>query len=321
MSVDPLTSSYPWYTPYQFAGNKPIVAIDIDGLEEWFQYNVRTNVGIRDTRPLGPLSAEQAKEQGLYTRDRIQNMIFDAAITRRSIIDRETAREKAIAKRNFEIQKAKNSNFLYVASHLSDLRDYAEAGKAAYGREFGKAATIMAISFAPEALEQIAKGSVRWKTAQRLKNHVNKEGNYDISLGAKNYVKKAAKATNSVSYHHMFIKGFTQHEIRLNGPMKDWLPGVQQAISTAVSNGGKINFHFDSLTDLSAVFDKTNTNFLGGSMTELRYLIDSDNISNTTFYNNMGGEVSESILNQLETAIKTYKERSKTDYYDNIPRF
>jgi RHS repeat-associated protein len=33
LSVDPLTSSYPWYTPYQFAGNKPIVAIDLDGLE------------------------------------------------------------------------------------------------------------------------------------------------------------------------------------------------------------------------------------------------------------------------------------------------
>jgi len=34
LSVDPLTSSYPWYTPYQFAGNKPIAAIDLDGLEE-----------------------------------------------------------------------------------------------------------------------------------------------------------------------------------------------------------------------------------------------------------------------------------------------
>jgi len=35
LSVDPLTQSYPWYTPYQFAGNKPIWAIDLDGLEEW----------------------------------------------------------------------------------------------------------------------------------------------------------------------------------------------------------------------------------------------------------------------------------------------
>ncbi len=34
MSVDPLIRQYPWYTPYQFAGNKPIFAVDLDGLEE-----------------------------------------------------------------------------------------------------------------------------------------------------------------------------------------------------------------------------------------------------------------------------------------------
>ncbi|WP_121356806.1 RHS repeat-associated core domain-containing protein [Flavisolibacter nicotianae] len=34
LSVDPLFKSYPWYTPYQFAGNKPIIAVDLDGLEE-----------------------------------------------------------------------------------------------------------------------------------------------------------------------------------------------------------------------------------------------------------------------------------------------
>jgi RHS repeat-associated protein len=34
LSVDPLTQSYPWYTPYQFAGNKPISFLDRDGLEE-----------------------------------------------------------------------------------------------------------------------------------------------------------------------------------------------------------------------------------------------------------------------------------------------
>ncbi|MCB9262599.1 MAG: RHS repeat-associated core domain-containing protein [Flavobacteriales bacterium] len=33
LSVDPLTQSYPWYTPYQFASNQPIHAIDLDGLE------------------------------------------------------------------------------------------------------------------------------------------------------------------------------------------------------------------------------------------------------------------------------------------------
>ena len=34
LSVDPLFKSYPWYTPYQFAGNMPVWAIDLDGLEE-----------------------------------------------------------------------------------------------------------------------------------------------------------------------------------------------------------------------------------------------------------------------------------------------
>ena len=35
LSVDPMAIKYPWYTPYQFAGNKPIAAIDIAGLEEF----------------------------------------------------------------------------------------------------------------------------------------------------------------------------------------------------------------------------------------------------------------------------------------------
>ncbi len=37
LSVDPLRKSYPWYTPYQFASNIPILGVDLDGLE--FQHN------------------------------------------------------------------------------------------------------------------------------------------------------------------------------------------------------------------------------------------------------------------------------------------
>jgi RHS repeat-associated protein len=33
LSVDPIAKDYPWYTPYQFAGNMPIRYIDLDGLE------------------------------------------------------------------------------------------------------------------------------------------------------------------------------------------------------------------------------------------------------------------------------------------------
>ena len=36
LSVDPLFKNYSFYTPYQFAGNTPIVAIDLDGLEIYY---------------------------------------------------------------------------------------------------------------------------------------------------------------------------------------------------------------------------------------------------------------------------------------------
>jgi RHS repeat-associated protein len=39
LSVDPINYKFPYYTPYSFAGNKPIAAIDIDGLEEFFMIN------------------------------------------------------------------------------------------------------------------------------------------------------------------------------------------------------------------------------------------------------------------------------------------
>jgi RHS repeat-associated protein len=37
ISVDPLTKKYPWLTPYQFSGNTPIQATDLDGAETYFQ--------------------------------------------------------------------------------------------------------------------------------------------------------------------------------------------------------------------------------------------------------------------------------------------
>ncbi|HEX7367312.1 MAG TPA: RHS repeat-associated core domain-containing protein [Pelobium sp.] len=43
LSIDPKASSFPWYTPYQFAGNTPIMAIDLDGLEPAYFATRRSN--------------------------------------------------------------------------------------------------------------------------------------------------------------------------------------------------------------------------------------------------------------------------------------
>ena len=44
LSVDPLTSKYPFYTPYLFAGNKPIAFIDRDGMEEGLDFALDRDV-------------------------------------------------------------------------------------------------------------------------------------------------------------------------------------------------------------------------------------------------------------------------------------
>ena len=47
VSVDPLQHKYPHYTPYQYAGNKPITFIDLDGLEEKKIEEIKSNFYIQ----------------------------------------------------------------------------------------------------------------------------------------------------------------------------------------------------------------------------------------------------------------------------------
>lgn len=50
LSVDPLSHKFAFYTPYQFAGNKPIVALDLDGREDiWVHEVVNLDTKIRTT--------------------------------------------------------------------------------------------------------------------------------------------------------------------------------------------------------------------------------------------------------------------------------
>ncbi|OWP74027.1 RHS repeat domain-containing protein [Flavobacterium oreochromis] len=43
LSIDPLANKFPWYSPYQFAGNTPIQAIDLDGAEEYHYTRIWVN--------------------------------------------------------------------------------------------------------------------------------------------------------------------------------------------------------------------------------------------------------------------------------------
>lgn len=93
LSVDPLTIVYPWYTPYQFAGNKPIWKIDLDGKEEATPehtamqaayltvstiYDVRnstTNTLLRITPGLNSAATEKLlQEAGLNDQDLVKEL-------------------------------------------------------------------------------------------------------------------------------------------------------------------------------------------------------------------------------------------------------
>lgn len=68
---DPLEYKYPWYTPYQFAGNKPIQFIELEGLEEslsWLAKKTKAvlTVGIGADCKAGVLFASSGVIGGAY---------------------------------------------------------------------------------------------------------------------------------------------------------------------------------------------------------------------------------------------------------------
>ncbi len=70
LSVDPLTKDYPFYTPYQFAGNKPIQAVDLDGLEEKVSITMgepgNTEVVVKNWKEVFPTQDAPYGNKGIF---------------------------------------------------------------------------------------------------------------------------------------------------------------------------------------------------------------------------------------------------------------
>jgi len=67
LSRDPLATVFPWYTPYQFAGNKPIWASDLDGLEEFFRTDYYNAVGGNLYKTEIRMVSQKGAAQGVQT--------------------------------------------------------------------------------------------------------------------------------------------------------------------------------------------------------------------------------------------------------------
>lgn len=77
LSIDPLTKDYPWYSPYQFAGNKPIWAVDLDGKEEFIStsyFNVNGNYLGTKIQIVGPAGMNR-NNNGLLDMQIVHNQV------------------------------------------------------------------------------------------------------------------------------------------------------------------------------------------------------------------------------------------------------
>jgi RHS repeat-associated protein len=81
VSVDPLKDEYPYYTPYQYAGNKPITFIDLDGLEEAASPLMKSdNTNIQSSVDAKRMAFEFTKQQQKEQSQNIANLLSGTGV-------------------------------------------------------------------------------------------------------------------------------------------------------------------------------------------------------------------------------------------------
>ncbi|GEM_PF-3217860 len=163
LSVDPLAGSYPWYTPYQFAGNMPIAAIDLDGLEEWVvirwtKNNKLVGITILHQEKDNFVAARVNQElPGLITfyknnvkkfNNILQNSIDSEPQSRKAIKERAETIEKYKGK----VRRAKKG----VADNKAKLDEQTNAALAQYGK-FGQVTYEVTDDFNPNDPSSVSK--------------------------------------------------------------------------------------------------------------------------------------------------------------------
>jgi len=119
ITVDPLTSKYPWFSPYQFAGNTPIQAIDLDGAEQAYKTSGGTWVEARDgvlQRPTTDQSAidyfAKRSEDVVHTPSAFEQAEFDLVYPLAESIN------TLFTGRNSQNQKAGFSDYVSAAGTI-----------------------------------------------------------------------------------------------------------------------------------------------------------------------------------------------------------
>ncbi len=135
----------------------------------------------------------------------------------------------------------------------------------------------------------------------------------NVSLGMRDHgLVNFAKKLNSTSMNDFYTRGFISNPNLSNiKDPKEWLPLVLQAVKKSYDQGGKIYFHLDGL-DIKALYQEMHPNFNGGTITELRCMIDNKLIDKGFVEFRLGYDtLNMNELQDLENAILKYRNLQK----------
>ena len=256
LSEDPLTASYPWYTPYQFAGNSPLMFIDLDGLERhWYVYDDLAKKGTTkitfekdDYGFLWPLGGE---DWSIYKKKLVtnggfwQNKVewkYDKGIVFKSEENFQLARE-AIEEGIMtfdEISKIKSNDSFkeFISIALLDLHDGVDDGMASL-------IVLQARKKAVNALKQTIKGkaSAQQKTITgEIKTSVNSSNKSIVKPGGSSKNIKSTVQTLKSTRDQAVRKAWKQEKalIEITGRgTRNWTKVEMEAIKA--SKTGRIS--------------------------------------------------------------------------------
>jgi RHS repeat-associated protein len=81
VSVDPMADEYPYYTPYQYAGNKPITFIDLDGAEPDVPSLAKSdNTNIQSSVDTKRMAFEFSKQQQKEQSQKLANLLSGTGV-------------------------------------------------------------------------------------------------------------------------------------------------------------------------------------------------------------------------------------------------
>jgi RHS repeat-associated protein len=259
ISVDPITAQYPELTPYQFASNTPIAAVDLDGLEASKATNrqpANPKLGLNAVDNVGTITPTESEYKTYY---QSKNFVLPKQPNINSFdVVADNKRKAEIAKAKQDLKMSRNPLVLLSMLTAEGFWTVYDAGHAAYYTyqgEYGTAA-IYATSFAlPITISHMAPTPLARDYTRTINAAHGKTpdlvGNMGLGMDGQALAWKAVPKSNAISPQNMTMQDL--------GEMASEFLGVQTSQLSGIRNNGNSKPFPQSLSEVeNMVFPGTD---------------------------------------------------------------